>query len=58
MASVRRRRVKKYINQVAFSSAEEFIQKYQGKDEQAIMVTLDWLTSFMVAQGSKLIPFL
>jgi len=28
--------VKKYINQ-AFSSAEEFIQKYQGKSDQPII---------------------
>ena len=44
--------VKKYINQVAFSSAEEFIQKYQGKDEQAIIghFGLGFYSSFMVAQ--------
>ena len=44
--------VKKYINQVAFSSAEEFIHKYQGKDEQAIIghFGLGFYSSFMVAQ--------
>ncbi|MBW4640952.1 MAG: molecular chaperone HtpG [Gloeocapsa sp. UFS-A4-WI-NPMV-4B04] len=44
--------VKKYINQVAFSSAEEFISKYQGKDEQAIIghFGLGFYSSFMVAQ--------
>ena len=44
--------VKKYINQVAFSSAEEFIQKYQGKSEQAIIghFGLGFYSSFMVAQ--------
>ncbi|MFS8901352.1 molecular chaperone HtpG [Synechococcus sp. H60.2] len=45
--------VKKYINQVAFSSAEEFIQKYKGKDaEQAIIghFGLGFYSSFMVAQ--------
>ncbi len=29
--------VKKYINQVAFSSAEEFIHKYEGKSDQPII---------------------
>lgn len=44
--------VKKYINQVAFSSAEEFIQKYQGKADQAIIghFGLGFYSSFMVAQ--------
>ncbi|MFS8814731.1 heat shock protein Hsp90 [Synechococcus sp. 65AY6Li] len=45
--------VKKYINQVAFSSAEEFLQKYKGKDaEQAIIghFGLGFYSSFMVAQ--------
>jgi len=44
--------VKKYINQVAFSSAEEFIHKYQGKDDQAIIghFGLGFYSSFMVAQ--------
>jgi molecular chaperone HtpG len=45
--------VKKYVNQVAFSSAEEFIQKYKGKDaEQAIIghFGLGFYSSFMVSQ--------
>ncbi|ABC99273.1 heat shock protein Hsp90 [Synechococcus sp. 63AY4M2] len=45
--------VKKYINQVAFSSAEEFLQKYKGKDaEQAIIghFGLGFYSSFIVAQ--------
>ncbi|MBV9386972.1 MAG: molecular chaperone HtpG [Chroococcidiopsidaceae cyanobacterium CP_BM_ER_R8_30] len=44
--------VKKYINQVAFSSAEEFIQKYQGKVDQPIIghFGLGFYSSFMVAQ--------
>ncbi|MFS8910483.1 molecular chaperone HtpG [Synechococcus sp. H60.3] len=45
--------VKKYINQVAFSSAEEFLQKYKGKEaEQAIIghFGLGFYSSFMVAQ--------
>lgn len=44
--------VKKYINQVAFSSAEEFINKYQGKSDQPIIghFGLGFYSSFMVAQ--------
>ncbi|AKG22643.1 molecular chaperone HtpG [Calothrix sp. 336/3] len=44
--------VKKYINQVAFSSAEEFIHKYQGKSDQPIIghFGLGFYSSFMVAQ--------
>ncbi|MFE1747590.1 molecular chaperone HtpG [Coleofasciculus sp. H7-2] len=44
--------VKKYINQVAFSSAEEFIQKYQTSAEQQIIghFGLGFYSSFMVAQ--------
>ncbi len=42
--------VKKYINQVAFSSAEEFIQKYKGQDEAIIgHFGLGFYSSFMVA---------
>ncbi len=44
--------VKKYINQVAFSSAEEFIQKYQGQgaDQQTIgHFGLGFYSAFMVA---------
>jgi molecular chaperone HtpG len=44
--------VKKYINQVAFSSAEEFIQKYEGKADRPIIghFGLGFYSSFMVAQ--------
>lgn len=44
--------VKKYINQVAFSSAEEFIQKYKASDEQPIIghFGLGFYSSFMVAK--------
>ena len=44
--------VKKYINQVAFSSAEEFIHKYEGKSDQQIIghFGLGFYSSFMVAQ--------
>jgi molecular chaperone HtpG len=43
--------VKKYINQVAFSSAEEFIQKYQKSNDQQIIghFGLGFYSSFMVA---------
>ncbi|WP_017304279.1 molecular chaperone HtpG [Spirulina subsalsa] len=44
--------VKKYINQVAFSSAEEFIQKYQKDPNQQIIghFGLGFYSSFMVAR--------
>lgn len=43
--------IKKYINQVAFSSAEEFIQKYQGSDQPLIgHFGLGFYSAFMVAQ--------
>jgi len=44
--------VKKYINQVAFSSAEEFIQKYQKDADQQIIghFGLGFYSSFMVAK--------
>ncbi|MGQ4647674.1 molecular chaperone HtpG [Lyngbya aestuarii] len=44
--------VKKYINQVAFSSAEEFIEKYQKDADQQIIghFGLGFYSSFMVAQ--------
>jgi molecular chaperone HtpG len=44
--------IKKYINQVAFSSAEEFIQKYKGDGNDAIIghFGLGFYSSFMVAK--------
>lgn len=44
--------VKKYITQVAFSSAEEFVQKYKGEGDQDIIghFGLGFYSSFMVAQ--------
>jgi molecular chaperone HtpG len=44
--------VKKYINQVAFSSAEEFVEKYKASGDQAIIghFGLGFYSSFMVAQ--------
>ncbi|MGC8714147.1 MAG: ATP-binding protein, partial [Leptodesmis sp.] len=43
--------VKKYINQVAFSSAEEFVQKYKANADQQIIghFGLGFYSSFMVA---------
>ncbi|MGF1673847.1 MAG: molecular chaperone HtpG, partial [Rivularia sp. (in: cyanobacteria)] len=43
--------IKKYINQVAFSSAEEFVQKYKGASDQPIIghFGLGFYSSFMVA---------
>ncbi len=43
--------VKKYINQVAFSSAQEFVQKYQGNSDSSIIGNfgLGFYSSFMVA---------
>ncbi|WP_421657578.1 molecular chaperone HtpG [Leptothermofonsia sp. ETS-13] len=43
--------VKKYINQVAFSSAEEFVQKYKASVDQQIIghFGLGFYSSFMVA---------
>lgn len=44
--------IKKYINQVAFSSAEEFIQKYKAADGESIIghFGLGFYSSFMVAK--------
>ncbi|MBF2002064.1 MAG: molecular chaperone HtpG [Synechococcales cyanobacterium C42_A2020_086] len=43
--------VKKYINQVAFSSAEEFVEKYKNSGDQQIIghFGLGFYSSFMVA---------
>jgi molecular chaperone HtpG len=42
--------IKKYINQVAFSSAEEFLEKYKDSQEQIIgNFGLGFYSSFMVA---------
>lgn len=42
----------KYINQVAFSGAEEFLEKYKGKNESAIIghFGLGFYSSFMVSE--------
>ncbi|MDJ1184344.1 molecular chaperone HtpG [Roseofilum casamattae] len=43
--------IKKYINQVAFSSAEEFLEKYKGTTDEGIIghFGLGFYSSFMVA---------
>ncbi len=48
--------VKKYINQVAFSSAEEFVQKYQSSNDQGIIghFGLGFYSSFMVASNVEI----
>jgi len=45
--------VKKYINQVAFSSAEEFLEKYKDNANQIIgHFGLGFYSAFMVAKKS------
>lgn len=44
--------IRKYINQIAFSGAEEFLKAYQGKDEQSQIIGhfgLGFYSAFMVA---------
>ncbi|MFM2386711.1 MAG: hypothetical protein RL660_1468 [Bacteroidota bacterium] len=49
--------VDKYINQVAFSGAEEFIQKYKGDDAPSIIghFGLGFYSSFMVSKEVEII---
>ncbi len=48
--------VKKYINQVAFSSAEEFLEKYKDNANQIIgHFGLGFYSAFMVAQRVELV---
>ena len=48
--------IKKYINQVAFSSAEEFLQKYEENQEGIIgHFGLGFYSSFMVAKNVEII---
>ncbi len=48
--------VKKYINQVAFSSAEEFLEKYKNENEQIIgHFGLGFYSIFMVSDNVELI---
>lgn len=44
--------VKKYINQIAFSGAEEFLRRYEGKDEKNTIIGhfgLGFYSAFMVS---------
>ena len=48
--------VKRYINQVAFSSAEDFLEKYKQEDDAIIgHFGLGFYSSFMVAQRVELV---
>ena len=48
--------VKRYINQVAFSSAEEFLEKYKSEDDAIIgHFGLGFYSSFMVASQVELV---
>ncbi|TSA43586.1 MAG: molecular chaperone HtpG [Chitinophagaceae bacterium] len=49
--------VDKYLNQVAFSGAEEFLEKYKGQNEANIIghFGLGFYSSFMVAQQVEVI---
>lgn len=49
--------VDKYINQVAFSGAEEFLEKYKGKNEATIIghFGLGFYSSFMVSDKVEII---
>ncbi|MFN9112727.1 MAG: molecular chaperone HtpG, partial [Bacteroidota bacterium] len=49
--------VEKYINQVAFSGAEEFVQKYKGQNENTIIgkFGLGFYSAFMVSKKVEVI---
>ena len=49
--------VDKYINQVAFSGAEEFLEKYKGKNEASIIghFGLGFYSSFMVSDKVEIV---
>ncbi|MBC7851413.1 MAG: molecular chaperone HtpG [Chitinophagaceae bacterium] len=49
--------VEKYINQVAFSGAEEFVKKYKGQNENAIIgkFGLGFYSAFMVSDKVEVI---
>lgn len=49
--------VDKYINQVAFSGAEEFLEKYKGKNEASIIghFGLGFYSSFMVSDEVEIV---
>ena len=50
--------VDKYINQVAFSSAEEFLEKYKGQNEANIIghFGLGFYSAFMVSEKVEILP--
>ena len=46
--------VKKYINEVAFSGAEEFLEKYKDKDKELVLPVLNRIsTKFQKYYGRK-----
>jgi molecular chaperone HtpG len=50
--------IDKYINQIAFSSAEEFVEKFKGLDDKAQIIGhfgLGFYSAFMVAQRVDII---
>lgn len=50
--------VEKYINQIAFSGAEEFLKKYEDKDDKAGIIGhfgLGFYSAFMVAEKVEII---
>ena len=54
---MRKEEVDKYINQVAFSGAEEFLEKYKGKNEANIIghFGLGFYSSFMVSEKVEIL---
>ena len=50
--------IEKYINQIAFSSAEEFVEKFKGMDDKALIIGhfgLGFYSAFMVADNVEII---
>lgn len=50
--------VEQYINQIAFSSAEEFVNKYKGKGDAEVLIGhfgLGFYSSFMVSEKVEII---
>ena len=51
--------IDKYINQIAFSGAEEFVKQYEGKDGAESIIGhfgLGFYSAFMVAEYCKFLP--
>lgn len=38
----------KYLNQLAFSGAEEFLEKYKGQNENAIIGHFGWVFTVLL----------